>query len=201
MKSENSRSFGLVCWTTTATLGCFLCLLQLGAIVSLTAGHTGFRFVAPVALVAAICAGVWLTEREQLARRLRSVPLVLAIIVVALSLAVSAFYYDLSLDGQWYHQTGIINIATDWNPLTDPTHGFSKDLQEWVRHYPKGSWYAAAAIYQTTGNIELGKCVTWIALAAMSLAVLTALLESGVQRWPALMLTALIVLNPAVIAS
>jgi hypothetical protein len=200
MMSERDNPLAVVCWTTTAILGCFLCFLHVGVMVSLIAGRTWFRLIAPFALVAALLAGVWLNRKEQLPQSLRCLPVALALTLVALSLAVSAFYYDLSWDGQWYHQTGIIHIASDWNPVTEPMRGFTKDLQEWVRHYPKGPWYEAAAIYKTTGNIELGKCVPWIALAAMSLSALAALLEIGLRRAPAFVLTALITLNPAVIS-
>jgi hypothetical protein len=198
LTSEKDKSLAVVCWATTAILGCFLCFLQLGAMISLMAARTGFRLVAPFALVAALLAGIWLTHKERLSQRLRWVPIALAVGLVALSMALSAFYYDLSWDGEWYHQTGIIHIASDWNPLTDPMHEFAKHLQEWVRHYPKGPWYEAAAIYKTTGHIEWGKCVQWIALAAMFLATLAALLELGLRRASAFALAALIALNPAV---
>jgi hypothetical protein len=200
MTSERDRSLASVCWTTTAILACFLCFLQFGVMFSLTANRLWFRAVAPLALVAALLAGFRITGRERLAQRRRWWPLALAVALIVLSTAVSAFYYDLSWDGQWYHQTGIIHIASDWNPLTDPMHAFGKDLQEWVRHYPKGPWYGAAAIYATTGNIETGKCMSWIALAAMFLAALAVLLETGLRRVPALVVTALIALNPAVIS-
>ena len=200
MTSERDKSLAAVCWATTAILGCFVCLLQLGVMASLMADRIGFRLVAPFALVGALLVGVWLIRREQVSQRLRWLPLALAVTLVGLSLAVSAFYYDLSWDGQWYHQTGIIHIASDWNPVKEPMRGFTKDLQEWVRHYPKGPWYDAAAIYETTGKIESGKCVPWIALAAMSLSALAALLETGLRRAPAFAVTALITLNPAVIS-
>jgi hypothetical protein len=165
---------------------------------SLTAGRTGFREVAPFSLLAALLAALWLFRKEQISQRLWWVPLILVAGIIALSLAVSAFYYDLAWDGEWYHQTGIIHIASDWNPLADPMHIFAKDLQEWVRHYPKGPWYEAAAIYQTTSHIELGKCIQWIALAAMFLATLATLLQLGMRRTPAFLLATLIALNPAV---
>jgi len=179
-------------------LGCFLCFLHLGAMISLMANRTGFRLIAPLALLAALLAGVWLTHKERLSQGLRWLPLALTIGLIALSVALSAFYFDLSWDGQWYHQTAIIHIASDWNPLTDPMHEFAKHLQAWVRHYPKGPWYEAAAIYRTTGHIELGKCVPWIALAAAFFGTLAALLEGGLHRAPAIVLAAVIALNPAV---
>lgn len=198
MTTGEDKALSAVCWTTIAILGCFLCFLQLGAMISVMADHTGFPLVAPFALLAALLTGVWLARKEQLPQSLRWVPLALSLAVIALSLAVSAFYYDLSWDGQWYQQTGIIHIATDWNPVTDPMHSFAQHLQLWVRHYPKGPWYQAAAIYQTTGHVELGKCVQWIALAAMLLGTFAVLLEMGMRRVPALALAPLIALNPVV---
>ena len=198
MTTGKDKALAAVCWTTTAILGCFLCLLQLGATISLMADHAGFRLVAPFALLAALLTGVWLAHKEQLPQLQRWVPVALSLAGIALSLAVSAFYYDLSWDGQWYQQTGITHIATDWNPLTDPMHSFAQHLQLWVRHYPKGPWYQAAAIYQTTGHIEFGKCVQWIALAAMFLATFAVLLEMDMRRVPALALATLVALNPVV---
>jgi hypothetical protein len=200
MTSPSDRSFAVSCWITTAILGCSLCLLQLGAMLSLILGRAGFRMVGPFSLVAALTVGVWLTRKERTHARLWWLPLVLALIIVATAMAVSAFYYDLSWDGQWYHQTGIIHIANDWNPLADPMRGFTTDMQEWVRHYPKGPWYAAAVIYRLTGHIELGKCMSWIALAAMFLAVVSVLVEMGLRRAPAIFLALLIALNPAVVS-
>ena len=192
--SQTDQPLSTLCWTTTAILGIFLCLLQLGTMLSLLAARTGFRLVAPIALIASLLAGLWLSRREQQPRPWQ--PLALALVIVAVSLAISAFYYDLSWDGQWYHQTAILHIARDWNPLADPMHPFASNLKAWVRHYPKGPWYAAAAIYRTTGHIEFGKAPQGIALAAMFLSALAFLLDLGLRRLPALALAVLIALNP-----
>jgi hypothetical protein len=201
MTSPNDdRFFAVSCWITTAILGCFLCLLHLGAMLSLLAGRIGFRQVGPLALIVALIIGLWLARKERLSTRPAWFPLALALMIVALSLAVSALYYDLSWDGQWYHQTGIIHIANDWNPLADPMRDFAKDMQEWVRHYPKGPWYEAAVVYRLTGHIEPGKCVQWIALSAMFFAVLAALVDVGVHRAPAMFFALLVTLNPAVVS-
>jgi len=82
---------------------------------------------------------------ELLVRR-RYWPPCLAVSVMALALAMSAFYFDLSWDGQWYHQVGIYTIARDWNPLTEPLRDFTPQLHSSVRHFAKGPWYVAAAI-------------------------------------------------------
>jgi hypothetical protein len=113
---DNNKSVAAVAWTTTAILGCFLCFLQFGMMLSLLAGRTGLRLVAPLALFAALIAGLWLAHKDRLSQRLQWAPLVLAVAIVTLSLAVSAFYYDLSWDGQWYHQAGIDHIERGETP-------------------------------------------------------------------------------------
>ncbi|MGA9623739.1 MAG: hypothetical protein WBQ65_04660 [Bryobacteraceae bacterium] len=116
------------------------------------------------------------------------------------SIAVSAWYFDLSFDGEWYHQTAVYAIARDWNPLTDPMRSFLPHLQLWVRHYAKGPWYVAAAIYQTTGNVEAGKCTTLLACVAMGLAVFAAGLDCGLRRRRAAALALVVALNPVVMS-
>jgi hypothetical protein len=172
----------------------------MGAMLSLMADHVGFRLVGPLSLVLALIVGMWLGRKERSQILRWWLPCVVALLIVISSMAISAFYYDLSWDGQWYHQTGIIHIANDWNPVANPMRGFTKDMQEWIRHYPKGPWYAAAVVYRLTGHIEGGKCVTWIALAAMFTAVLAVLLEMGFRRATAIFLALLIALNPAVVS-
>ena len=66
--------------------------------------------------------------------------------------------YDISYDGQAYHQEAIIQLSRGWNPiymiLTDEA---TANLERWLNHYPKGVWIPAATLYKATGNIESGK--------------------------------------------
>ncbi len=70
----------------------------------------------------------------------------------------------------------------------------------WVRHYPKGPWYVAAAIFDATGKAELGKCIDVIAWAAMGLATLAAALDYGMPRSRAAAIAIVVALNPAVMS-
>jgi hypothetical protein len=187
-------------WIATAVIAAFLGIGQLGAMVSLMMGRAGFAAVAPATLLAALSLGYWLTVREGLTQGMRWWPLALVLGLLGLALSLSAFYYDLSWDGQWYHQTAILAIARDWNPLADPMRPFASSLKLWVRHYAKGPWYMAAAIYGTTGHIELGKCINWLALAAMFLAVLAAGLDGGLRRSRAIGIAAMVAINPVVMS-
>ena len=163
-------------------------------------GRAGFVYVAPAALLMALSLGYCLSVRQRLTKRMRWAPLALVLVLLGLALLLSAFYYDLSWDGQSYHQAGILAIARGWNPLADPMHTFPSVFKLWVRHYAKGPWYMAAAIYSTTGHIELGKCIDWLALAAMFFAVLAAGLDGGLRRSRAIGIAAIVAINPVVIS-
>ena len=186
------------CWILTAILVLIVCLVQLFAMGSLLAQRAGFAMAAPAACVASLAVGGWLMRRLGASWRTIALLLALALLLIVASLAFSAFFYDLSWDGEWYHQTGILHIAHDWNPLTDPMHSFIAHLELWERHYAKGLWYFAAAVDQTTGHIEWGKAYNWLLLAASFTAVLAAGLQCGMRRMPAAGLAAVVALNPVV---
>ena len=131
-------------------------------------------------------------------------PPALTLILLAVSLLLSAFFYDFSWDGQWYHQLGIITIAREWNPLSDPMRSFAGSpsrlhSQLYLWHYAKGPWYAAATIFATTGRIELGKCINWLILMASFLGTLAACLNGGWRGSRALAIAAVVALNPVAI--
>jgi hypothetical protein len=198
--TDKNQPLAVICWITTGTLTAFLCFAQLGMMLSLLTGRIGIAWVAPLTLLMALFIGDRLCLRMNLAGRQRLWPAGLVLVVVAFALALSACYFDLSWDGQWYHQTGIYAIARDWNPLTDPMREFPQHLELWVRHYAKGPWYVAAAIYNTTGHVELGKCTAVIAWAAMGLAVFAAGLDWGLSKRRAAAIALVVALNPVVMS-
>jgi hypothetical protein len=199
---EKNVSLTCICWIASASVAAFLCFLQLGAMASLAAGRAGFALVAPMALAAALVIGYWLARREGLRGGTCWHPVGLTLALLIGSLLLSAFFYDFSWDGQWYHQTAIILIAQDWNPLSDPMRSFAGSQlhsQLWLRHYAKGPWYAAATIFATTGRIELGKCMQWLILMAAFLGTLAACLGEGLRRSRAFGIAAVVAINPVAI--
>jgi hypothetical protein len=203
--SEKSLSAINICWVTSASVAAFLCFLQLGAMVSLAAGRTGFALAAPIALVAALSGAYWLARREGLPGRMCWYPAALTLILLAASLLLSAFFYDFSWDGQWYHQLGIISLAHGWNTLSEPMRSFDQSQSQihsqlYLRHYAKGPWYAAAAIFATTGRIEWGKCINWLILMASFLGTLAACLSGGMRRSRALGVAVVVAMNPVAIS-
>src|SRR5450432_179782 len=136
--TEKNQSLAAVGWITAAILAGFMCFAQLGMMLSLFIGRWGIASVVPVALILALLLGDLLGQQMGIAGRRRIWPPGLALGVMALALAMSAFYFDLSWDGQWYHQWGIYTIARDWNPLTEPMRDFTPQLHPSVRHFAKG---------------------------------------------------------------
>jgi 4-amino-4-deoxy-L-arabinose transferase-like glycosyltransferase len=120
--------------------------------------------------------------------------------ITGIAAGMAGFCYDFSWDGEWYHQTAILSLAGGWDPVTEPMRPFLAPLQEWVRHYPKASWYAAAAIFRATGIVELGKMINGLAFAAMLCAVLGAALDGGMRRGRARALAIVVAVNPVVLS-
>lgn len=123
---------------------------------------------------------------------------VLSLGVIAISLLLSWFYYDLSWDGQWYHQAAIYHLESGWNPLLKPIETFDKNNDLSIIHFPKGSWYYAASVLSTFDNPEAGKSINWIILFAGIFMVYATLKDPGLSNVNSILLTSLIALNPVV---
>jgi len=83
--------------------------------------------------------------------------------LVIISLIISGFFFDMSGDGQAYHQPVIYSLAEGWNPfylIENPTLDFTGN------HFTKASWFLAASVLKLTGNIEYGKAFNILFLVA-----------------------------------
>jgi hypothetical protein len=180
------------------TLLSFLCLTHLGVLVCFVAGLAVSPMVAPLALAGALLVGYGAARWQGLCGRMAWLPVVASLVLLFVSLAISASFLDMSWDGLWYHQTAIYRMEKGWNPIREPICDLPGHLRDFVLHYAKGSWYFATAIYETTGHIEWGKCGQWLVFAAMFLSVFAAGLELGMSKPRAGMLAALVSLSPVV---
>jgi hypothetical protein len=90
-------------------------------------------------------------------------------------------FYDLSFDGQWYHQDAIIHLRDGWNPFWDAplahsaVSGFNAD---YVNHYAKAPWTLASAFYQCIPKIQWSKAGGLLWLTTSFLITL-----GGLFRW------------------
>jgi len=70
------------------------------------------------------------------------------------------WFYDVSFDGQWYHQDAIILLSQGWNPFYDAPlliEQTSGACAPYLNHYPKGSWIISAYLYRFLNNIQMAK--------------------------------------------
>ncbi len=186
-------------WTCVAILLGFLVLSHLGVMLCFLTSHRALPWVIPVSLLLALWIGNRLGRSQGLLGKERLIPLGVSLGLTIVSVIISVQFYGLSWDGQWYHQPAIYFMVEGWNPLSSPMHSFPDDIHLWIRHYAKGSWYPAAAMMSTTGIIESGMFVTWLALGAAFMAILAACLDFGIKRGRAITLSALVALNPVAV--
>jgi hypothetical protein len=108
---------------------------------------------------------------------------------------VCGYFYDLSYDGQAYHQEAIIHLAEGWNPVYDKEIAQPTGNSLWINHYAKAAEIAAASIYKATGLLEQSKVINLMVMAASGLLSLAALLtlrpENRLTAWVAALLLAL----------
>lgn len=119
--------------------------------------------------------------------------------------------YDLSVDGNSYHKTAISLIKNGWNPLYEDSRDFSKKndnvieisgeskIDLWIEHYPKATWITAATMYNMTGNIESGKCMTLI-FSIMLIIISYNCLNIILSRKWALLVSLLLTITPITIS-
>jgi hypothetical protein len=111
----------------------------------------------------------------------------LLVLLVAASAGISGAFYDVSFDGQAYHQEGAYQLAHGWNPLftrhISPVAVFQNAI---LNHYPKGSWIIAASMYLITGRIETGKFANLLLICAAFCMALAAFAGSRkkLSAWP-----------------
>jgi len=119
--------------------------------------------------------------------------------------------YDLTVDGNSYHKTAIAYIKNGWNPIYESIDDFAKTNNDvialdddskidlWVEHYPKATWITAATMYNMTGNIESGKCITLI-FSIMLVIISYNCLQIILSRKWAMFISILMALNPVTLS-
>lgn len=154
----------------------------------------------PVALAAAVVF-IFLSARKYFGKvYLPSVGIVTAAflgLIVSCAL-VSGIFFDVSYDGQTYHQEAVVRLNNGWNPVHDPPLQGEHGL--WINHYPKAPWICAAQFYRVTGSIEQAKSVNLLLIIASFFLALAAFLNFDPRRPKrALVFSLLLALNPVAV--
>jgi len=122
------------------------------------------------------------------------IQVILFIMILLFSLYLSGRIYDLSPDGQTYHQEAIDRLANGWNPVWN----YEKDnIDERLTYYPKGPWIYAASFFQITKNMEYSKLFNITLIISTFCLILSFLLKGTNMKWGfVLILSLLASLNP-----
>ena len=148
------------------------------------------------ALLAAAALGM---SPGSLPRRL--LPLGALAFAVPAALRFGAAFYDVSWDGQAYHQEAVLALADGWNPLWQgPLSIADRADNVWIDHYPKGAWIAQAVLFRAIGTLEAAKGLQLVAALGAGLLAFVALRERGVGRRWAGLVAPLAALNPVAAA-
>ncbi|MEY2365304.1 hypothetical protein R6U76_03065 [Lysinibacillus capsici] len=122
------------------------------------------------------------------------------IIIISTTLFISGKYFDISHDGQMYHQEAIIQLQEGWNPIyDDPLDEINYTPFFWINHYAKGSWFYGATLYDLLGNVEYGKSINIILLVASILLSFSTILRFNNSITWASIFSILLAFNPVTI--
>jgi hypothetical protein len=110
---------------------------------------------------------------------------------------VSGLFYDISYDGQVYHQEAVIQLANHWNPFQQYLAREQSQSAMLLNHYAKGPWLYEAVLYTVTGQIEQSKAFNFLVMTASCLLAYSAIKGSGrFNTKQALFFSLLLALNP-----
>lgn len=161
--------------------------------VEITAANLFIALAATIAFVW-FAAKAWFPDNRVL---YFGISLAIAAALFFIFLAVSGHFYDLSYDGQTYHQEGILRMVDGWNPFYETLGGTGAPYSIWIDHYAKAGETIAAALYAVTGQIELSKVFNFLLILAsffLSFAALAACLPK--KRGLAAIFALLLACNP-----
>jgi hypothetical protein len=153
----------------------FIAAILLISSLLFTAGHPLSPYSFWLALAVTVIAAWLMCSRYLPGRRWLALIGILAVLaaVFLLGIYVSGKIYDLSWDGQAYHQEAIIQLANGWNPFHDQPLPIASGI--WINHYAKGPWIASASLYILTGHIEQGKVFNILLIVSSFFLCLSAL--------------------------
>src|SRR5215831_10420291 len=121
MKSSNSKML----WSIAFILMGLIVIDHLLVLTSFIVASEILPFVFPISFLVSVLMSLWLGNKSESSLREFLWPIVVSSLMILFSLAFSAFYFDLSWDGQWYDQAAIYQIKRGWNPIYEPLKTFN----------------------------------------------------------------------------
>jgi hypothetical protein len=201
MEKVEQQHLQSIAWSILIMLLTFMCFVHVGMQASFLTSGSLIPWIAPISFLLAIIVGHLLVKQLGLNGFSSYIPSIATLLICIVSVFLSVLFFDLSWDGQWYHQTAVYKIAEGWNPLSTPMHNFDEHNDMWIRHYAKSSWYISAALFKTFQHIEWAKAITWITLVTAFLAVFVVMLEYGFSKLKSVAIALVVALNPVTTCS
>jgi hypothetical protein len=137
----------------------FALTLLLSSLSFFFSGHLTM-FHLPVAIAISLFIN-WLAAKNWLADHAWTVftrTNIAIVMILVISILLVMPFYDISFDGQWYHQEAVYQMARGWDPFKrDFPDNTIRNGSFWFNHYAKGIEIFQAGIYLLTGKIESGK--------------------------------------------
>jgi len=192
--SHASNTFFLIAFGLINTLAFTLLVCGIGFLVGLTISAWQFPLGCLLALIGNYFAADYFFGEKSKYLMLKSSGAILGLIISLILL--SSLFYDISFDGQWYHQETIFRLHDKWNPVYQKlavplSENVATDKEVWcsgidnpvsnptitlkpsvnlkflnINHFPKGIEIIEASVYQLSNRIETGKAVNGIFLSA-----------------------------------
>jgi hypothetical protein len=155
-------------------------------------------YLFPASVLTAIGLSFLFANRFKIDQKLWWIATVISVLILVVSILLAGFYFDLSWDGQAYHQAAVYNLAGKWNPmfqqLETPDHGNDTS----VLFFPKNSWIFGAALLRLFGTVEIGKAYNFIVLFAAFGVVYALFRHLKISATRSVILSILVLLNPVV---
>lgn len=197
--TQNKSEHSLITWSIAGVLLTFFLLTQSLVMLNFLPGWKSSALITSAAFILSVLIVYWFLQSEVIQFSKWFLISAISLVIFIASIIISGLFYDMSWDGLWYHQTAVYQMAHGWNPIYDPMHNFNPHLQDWVRHYAKGPWYVALALYNITGDIESAKAAPWIALCATFFTIYSVLIDFGFRRRVSILISALVSFNPVTV--
>jgi hypothetical protein len=207
---EQKSSVGLESWSDLSLLSGILILFFVGSLFAISS--LLFLFGLPVlkptsyfGIVTAVFCGWRIALKHFTARTFIRALLVFAA-TLTISIVLGSLFFDVSWDGQTYHQEAVIQLANGWNPVFEKAlsnNGSETYAYLWARVlcFPKAQEIAQACLYLTTHRIESAKAINLLLLSAafyLTFSCLYGFKEIGLSR--SLFFAAIAALNPVTIS-
>lgn len=173
----------------------YFSILLLTSIGFLCKSHVLLQNSFLLSLLAVVITGFFIGYKEQPEQVFANAILNIGafLVILLLLILLSVLFWDNSYDGQTYHLQGIDELVHGWNPLQTE----STDL--FITHYTKAFEKFGAAVFECTGEIEMGKVSGLILASAawlLAISYFKYLFPGKKKLW--FIFASLLLLNPVI---